>query len=297
MACTAAANAFPADPAWTSLSSSSTSTMRSSSCKARSKKCGRSSRSAESSLEYFFVALFEELRSRNRLVAFLPAREDQKPERPGNEEQQAEGERHHARRRAAIEGVTCPVAGYRRSKRHERQFGGEDAAAELIRHFQLQQNGAEDPENRSAEMREQHAQCCERQNWSAGKRGVEDADHEICRSDRSPEHSGFLAEDPAEHDGAERGAHAACAVQNTDARGAIVADREYALAKNGEEQEDARARPPTRLHQHERRHTRVSPDVASPVHEIANPRQFDEPAQRLPGGWPRIVARRRDEQR
>src|SRR5215471_4518318 len=98
MACTAVANASPEDRAWTSPSFSSTSTMRSSSCRARSKKCDQSSRSAESSLEYFFIALCEERRSRRRLAGFLPAGENQQPERPRNEEQQSEGERHRARR-------------------------------------------------------------------------------------------------------------------------------------------------------------------------------------------------------
>ena len=50
-----------------------------------------------------------------------------------------------------------PVARERRDQRDERELRREHPSAKSIGHFHLQQHGAEDPENRAAEMRQQDA--------------------------------------------------------------------------------------------------------------------------------------------
>ena len=87
------------------------------------------------------------------------------------------------------------------------------------------------------------------------------------------------------------------APQNADAAGAATANREHALAEDREQQQDAGARPPTCLHQHEGRDMRMPPDVAEPVHEIAKPGELHKPAKRWTGGGSCVVPRRGDERR
>ena len=90
-----------------------------------------------------------------RARRLLPARQNQQPERrPARRTaRRARTTACRGDQPARSSCVAGPVARDRRRQRDERELRGEDAAAEAIRHFHLQQHRAEHPEDRPAEVR------------------------------------------------------------------------------------------------------------------------------------------------
>src|SRR5213593_3146284 len=106
----------------------------------------------------------------------------------------------------SIERIRREVTGQGRDQRDERELRREHASPKMIGNLELQENRTDHPQDRSPEMREQHARRGEWQRGGAGEGHIERAHDEKRRPDRSPEARRLLAENPSERDGPETGA-------------------------------------------------------------------------------------------
>src|SRR5207247_3984999 len=88
------------------------------------------------------------------LISGAPAREDQHPDRSRSAERHSKEERERPRRPAVlIERERGEIARERRRERHQAELCREHPSAQPIRDFHLEEYGAEDPQNRAANVR------------------------------------------------------------------------------------------------------------------------------------------------